>query len=395
MATLLLNESTQAARDGRAQRLDAVIDRAIAEETIVGAVALIARNGEIVYRRSAGYADREAGRPVSEKTIFRLASMTKTIVSATALALVEENRLSLEDTVEKWLPYFTPRLAGGRRPDITIRQLMTHTSGLSYGFLEPEGNPYRLAQVSDGFEQTSLTLEENLRRLASTPLFYEPGKEWRYSISLDVLGAVVEQAARMRLAEAVARYITGPLGMADTVFGVADEARLAAPYADGETGAARMHPELHTIPFGSGLVFSPRRAFDQERFPSGGSGMTGTAEDCLNFLEALRTGGAPILGEESAAALSTHAIDDLRAPMEGEGWGFSLGAAVLLDPAAAQSPQHAGTWQWAGVLGTRWFVDPVERLTAVVLTNTSLAGVVGAFPLEIRNAIYGGQTGRE
>src|SRR5690606_173520 len=131
------------ADDGLARRVDKVIDRWVASERIVGTVAIIAKDGEIVYRRAAGYADREAGIPVREDTIFRHASMTKAIVSATALKLVEEGRLSLDDTVEKWLPYFTPRLANGRKPTITIRHLMTHTSGLSYAFLEPEGNVYQ------------------------------------------------------------------------------------------------------------------------------------------------------------------------------------------------------------------------------------------------------------
>lgn len=117
--------------------------------------------------------------------------------------------------------------------------------------------------------------------------------------------------------------------------------------------------------------------------------MSGTAADYARFLEAIRTGGAPILSAASAELLTTHQIGDLRAWSEGEGWGHSLGAAVLLDPAAAATPQNAGTWQWGGVLGAHWFVDPVEALTVVVLTNTSVAGVIGDFPFEVRDALYG------
>ena len=229
-----------------------------------------------------------------------------------------------------------------------------------------------------------------MRRIASVPLVFEPGTDWRYSVSTDVLGAVVASASGMTLPEAVARYVTGPLGMADTTFVVADPARLAAAYRDGEESATRMHEAGDTVPMGEpGVPFSPGRATDPEAWPSGGGGMSGTAADYARFLEAIRTGGAPVLSAASAELLTTHQIGDLRAWSEGEGWGHGLGAAVLLDPAAAGTPQHAGTWQWGGVLGAHWFVDPVEALTVVVLTNSSLAGVIGDFPVEFRDAIYG------
>eukprot|EP00873_Tetraselmis_striata_P031745 jgi/Tetstr1/452009/TSEL_039045.t1 len=353
---------------------------------------MIAKDGEVVYRRAAGHADREAGIPVREDTIFRHASNTKAIVSATALALVEQGKLSLDDTVEKWLPYFTPRLADGRQPDITIHQLMTHTSGLSYVFLEPEGNAYERAKVPQGLGAEDVSLEQAMRRLASSPLFFEPGTEWRYSLSTDVLGAVVEKASGMALPDAVERYVTGPLGMQDTAFVVTDKARLSAAYRDGDARAVRMKEPVDLVPIGPGVPTSFSRALDPKAYPSGGGGMSGTAKDYLRFLEAIRTGGAPILEPESAAAFATHTVGDLRAWTEGDGWGFSLAAAVLLDPQAAGTPQNISTWQWGGVLGSHWFVDPVEKLTAVVLTNTALAGVIGAFPAEIRDAIYGHKT---
>jgi len=124
------------------------------------------------------------------------------------------------------LPWFTPALPDGRRPDISLRQLMTHTSGLSYPFFEPEGNAYQALGIELGLEHSKRTLEENLRRLAEAPLFYEPGREWRYSLSIDVLGGVIEKASGLSLPAAVERYVTGPLGMRDTVFGVADAGRL-------------------------------------------------------------------------------------------------------------------------------------------------------------------------
>lgn len=370
------------------ERVEAVLDEWVQSERIVGAVVLIARDGEIVYRRAAGYADREGRLPVTERTVFRLASMSKLIVSATALALVERGVLALADPVDKWLPEFTPAMPDGSRPVITVRHLMTHTSGLTYAFQQGAQSTYRRYGVSAGLDQPGLSMATNLRRLAAVPLRYAPGTDWEYSIATDVLGAVIERAAGLPLPVAVERYVTGPLGMTDTTFDVPDPQRLAIPYKDGDRKAIRMNPLLDSIPLGPGIPFSPRRAFDPDSFPSGGAGMNGTAGDYLLLLEAIRRGGAPILSGKSAALLTEHAIGELRAESEGPGWGFSLAAAVLLDPALAGTPQLAGTWQWGGVLGSHWFVDPEARLTVVVLTNTAIAGVIGEFPAALRKAIY-------
>lgn len=389
LISALVWQAPASAEESLAHRVDAVIDRWVSQEKIVGVVAMIARDGKIVYRRAAGWADRENRVPVRQDTIFRLASMTKMLTSATALKLIEEGRLSLDDTVTRWLPYFTPRLEDGRQPDITVRQLMTHTSGLSYAFLEPEGNAYDREHVPYGLEAAGPTLDEAMRKIASVPLVYEPGMQWRYSVSTDVLGAVIEKAAGMTLSGAIAHYVTGPLHMTGTAFTVTETERLAAGYRDGETTAIRLNDDTDLIPLSATMPVSLNRNLDPAAYPSGGGGMSGTAGDYIRFLEAVRTGGAPIMSADSAAALATNAIGGLRAWTEGEGWGFSLGAAVVVDPEAARTPQHAGTYAWGGVFGSHWFVDPVDRLTVVVLTNTSLAGVMGEFPVEIRNAVYG------
>lgn len=369
---------------------DAVLERWTQSQRIVGATVIVLRDGAPIYRRAMGLADREAGRPAREDTIYRMASLTKAITSATALALFDEGRLSLDDRVADWLPDFTPRLADGRRPDITVRQLLTHTSGLSYAALEPLESAYHREAIPAGLHQDGETLDQVIRRIASVPLIYEPGTQWRYSVSTDVLGAVIARAAGVTLPEAVARHVTGPLGMTDTAFVVSDPARLSAAYKDGAGAAERMRRDVDMIPFGDpGVAFSPARATDPGTWPSGGGGMSGTATDYVRFLEAIRTGGAPILSPASAKLFSTHQIGALRAWTEGEGWGHGLGAAVLLDPEAAGTRQSPGTWQWGGVLGAHWFVDPAKALTVVVLTNTSVAGVIGDFPGELRDAIYG------
>jgi CubicO group peptidase (beta-lactamase class C family) len=372
-----------------AGRLDAAIDRAVAERRIVGTVVLVARDGVPVYRRAAGLADREAGVPMREDTIFRLASVSKPLVSAAVMTLVEEGRLGLDEPVTGFLPGFRPQLADGRAPAITIGQLLSHAAGLSYGFFEPEDSRYKTLAVSDGLDIVpGLTLDANLQRLARTTLAFPPGGGWRYSLSIDVLGAVIEQVTGQTLAQAVAERVTGPLGLKDTGFAVTDPARLGAAYADGRPAPTRM-TDNERVPFaGNAVRFAPGRALDPTAYPSGGAGMVGTAGDVLRFLEAIRTGGGPILKPATVRAMMTDQVGP-QAQTQGPGWGFGFGWAVLDDPAPTKTPQAAGTIQWGGAYGHSWFVDPANRLTVVALTNTAFEGMSGAYPTEIRDAVYG------
>jgi CubicO group peptidase (beta-lactamase class C family) len=370
--------------------LDAVVTRALNEKRIVGTVVLIARDGDLVYEHAAGFADREAGVAMRVDTLFRLASVTKAIVSAAALAMVGRGQLSLESRVDRWLPDFRPAPPSGEAPGITIRQLLTHTAGLDYRFQQPPDGPYDRANVSDGNDQPGLSMQENLRRVASAPLVHPPGLRWQYSVAIDVLGAVMERAADTSLPEIVGERMTGPLEMRDTSFAVGDVNRLAVPYVDATPQPRRMSDD-EVVPYmaGAGIRFSPSRALDPRSFPSGGGGMIGSAPDLLRFFEAIRGGGGPVLSEESAAQMmrnqNAHLPDDAQGP--GPGWGFGFGGSVLVDPSAAGSPQSQGTWQWGGVYGHSWFVDPERKLTVVALTDTALEGLAGRFPIELRDAI--------
>ena len=215
-------------------RLSVAIDNALAERRIVGAVVFVARDGEIVYRRAAGYADRESGAAMREDAIFRLASIAKPFVTAAAMRLVEEGRLSLDAPVTKWLPDFRPALPDGSTPEITIHHLLTHTSGLGYSFLDPPDGPYHRLNVSDGLDQPGLSLAENLSRLAAAPLAFAPGTGWRYSLGLDVIGGVLEKIEGRGLPEIVREKVSAPLALEDTGFTVRDTSRLAKAYADGD-----------------------------------------------------------------------------------------------------------------------------------------------------------------
>ena len=364
------------------RRVDAVIDDAVAAGRIVGTVVLVTRKGVPVYERAAGYADRESGRPTSIDTVFRLASFTKPLTAATALALMERGLLSVDDPIARFLPTFVPRLPDGTAPDIQVRHLLTHTAGFGYPTLLP-GDPYRAAQVSTGLDQPGLTLNENLERIASVPLYFKPGSDWRYGVATDVLGAVIEAIVGASLASAIAEYVTDPLGMRDTRFTVDEPERLATPYADGIPRAVRM-----TEPFPvQDLVFSPARAFDETSFQSGGGGMVGTARDFMTLLEAVRRGGPPILQPSTVAMASSNQVGTLR-ERDDPGWGFGFLSGVLIDPDRAQWPSHPGTLRWAGVWGNSWFIDPVADVTVVTLSNTALEGQ-GAFRQQIADAIYG------
>lgn len=366
-------------------RMDKALERAISEQQVVGAVALVAQDGKVVYSRAIGFADREAKRPMQKNTIFRLASMTKPIVSVTALSLVDQGKLSLDDSVTKWLPDFQPRLADGSTPVMTIRHLLTHTSGLDYGFLQKPDGVYRQLKISDGIDRPAVSLDENLQRLNGAPLLFAPGTRWHYSLATDVLGAVVAKASEMTLLDAVSQSVSTPLSIKDTGFVVKNNARLSTPYAANESELIRMNDPFSLV-FGEGtIIYSPSRITDAKVYPSGGAGMAGTANDYLSFLEALRKG--TLLKPETNRLFSENAIADLPVDLRGEGWGFGLGVSVLKDAKAAGTSMKNGAWSWEGVYGTYFWVDPTEKLSVVILTNTVRTDDV--FIKEMTNAVYG------
>jgi CubicO group peptidase (beta-lactamase class C family) len=372
------------------QKVDAVIDRAIAEKHIVGTVVLVAQDGKTVYQRAAGFADQEARKTMQVDALFRLSSVSKPIVTVAALALVDRKVISLDDPVTKWLPDFKPKLADGTAPTITVRQLLTHTAGLGYKFSEAADGPYHRAQISDGFDDIKVDLAEELRRLASVPLYAKPGSEWRYSLSMDVLGAVIERATGKPLATVVADLVTKPLGMTGTSF-VVDPAhadRIAKAYVNAASGPTPMaDPQI--LPFGPmTLVYSPSRALDAKAYPSAGAGMIGSAPDILRLLEMVRKGGTPVLAQSTAAEMFRNQIAGVPGFQPGD--GFGLGGGLVVDPATSKTPQSAGTLFWGGVYGHNWFVDPVKKLTVVAFTNTAPEGMAGKFPDGLRDAVYEG-----
>lgn len=370
------------------QRVAKVWREAVEQGRIVGGVLLLAQAGELRYVSARGWADRERRLPMQRDTRFRLASLTKLLTSVTALRLCERGVLDLDKPVTTWLTTFRPRLADGREPVITLRHLLSHTAGLGYGFEQPPNNAYRLAGVSDGLDQPSIGLAENLRRLAQVPLLFAPGTAWGYSLATDVVGAVIEQATGVGLGENVARWVTAPLGLHCTTFDPPGQADLAVAYKDGPNGPQPVGvSDVLRLDSGRAQI-SSARAFDVRAFQSGGAGMLGTADDYLRLLECLRQGGAPLLSAASTEQLLGNAIGETLIKGRGAGWTFGLGPLVLSDPRAARQLQGAGTWSWCGIYGSHYWVDPQAGISLVVMSNTAVAGAWGALADGLVEAIY-------
>ena len=372
-----------------ADRIDAAIDRAIAEKRIVGSVVIVREQGELIYESARGLDDREAGTPMSADKIFRLSSLTKPIVASTILAMVDAGDLALEDLVTDYLAYFMPKLPDGTVPPITIAQLLTHTSGVGGDLPLTEAEKSEPKYIDVAHNRWHLSLDENMARLVQAPLLFAPGTGWAYGQSIDVLGAIAAGLVGGTLGDAVAKYVTGPLGMVDTAFHATDPARLAVPYADGAGGPERMNdPHSVMSPWGQPVTYAPNRILDPRAYHSGGGGMAGTARDFMTLLETLRTGGGPILRPETVAAGLSNQTPQLP-HAQGPGWGFGFFGAVLTDAGLAQTPQSVGTSRWGGIYGHNWFLDPVSGLTVLSMSNTGLEGSDGAYRQDIRDAVYG------
>ncbi|WP_322092598.1 serine hydrolase domain-containing protein [Paraburkholderia bannensis] len=370
-------------------RLREVLATAVDTKRIAGGEVIVALKGEIIAHEVFGYSNLGRSVPMAIGERFRLASVTKPIVSLAAIKLVADGELSLHEPITRWLPYFRPSLAGGSVPPITLHHLLTHTSGLSYGFQEPPGGEYDELGISDGLNCSGLSLEDNLRRLSAANLKFEPGSAWRYSLALDVTGAIIEKVTGIALPKAVEELVSRPLGLRSFDFNVPEETSLAVAYVDSSGTLQEMGDKAEVVPPDgvNAIRFSPRRAFAQREFPSGGAGMVGTGMDVLSVLEVLRKDGVGFIGEDWARMMVQPHVDaELRG--QGDGWGFGYMGAVLMDPTVMKTPQHPGTVEWGGVYGHNWFIDGAAGISVVSLTNTTWEGVGGCFPQKVRDAVY-------
>ncbi|MBJ7576634.1 beta-lactamase family protein [Devosia sp. MC532] len=360
-------------------RVNAVMDSAIEQQKIVGAELLVFQHGKQIIRRTAGHFDREANVPMIENAIYRLASVTKPIIAATALAMVDKGLLKLDDAVRDYLPYFTPRSPDGSESVITIHHLLTHTSGLGYDY---SADPL----ISGGVGPTDNNFEENFTRVAKLPLNFAPGTAWLYSVAIDVLGAVLAKIHGGTLDETAKTYVTGPLGMADTGFFVSDLTRLAKPYADGAPPHQMRDPEPVMNAEGNTTVFSPKRIFSAKAFQSGGGGMAGTSSDMATFFETMRKGGGDVVSEALVRRAFTNQTGGLLGPDAGRSFGYF--GSIIEDTSRTEQPGGRGAANWGGVYGHSWLVDHANELTIVSMTNTALEGCTGVYPKDLIRAVY-------
>lgn len=372
---------------GLKEDVDVVVNRAIQEKRIVGTMILVYQNGKEIYRGARGFSDRENNIPMTDDTVFRFSSLSKTITTVAALKLIDAGKLGLDDPVTQFLPGFRPKTSDGKTPVITIRHLLTHTAGFSYPFLEPKNGPYHQLGISDGVNKVDFSLNENIRRIGEAPLLFKPGSNWNYSISTDVLGAVISEVEGKSLPDVVDEQVLIPLGMTQTGFVLKEGLPVSVPYADNKPEPIRM-VDGQEVPFAlSSIIFDPSRIFDKTAFPSGGGSISGTADDYVKLLENIRLGTLS-LKNETLEKLTSNQIGDILIPTS-IGWGWSLGFSVLKNPILAKTPQAKGTYQWGGIWGHAWWVDPQNKLTVVILTNTSVEGLVGRkFSNDVRDAIY-------
>jgi CubicO group peptidase (beta-lactamase class C family) len=382
----------------RLQRINARMQSYIDQEKLAGMVTLVARRGQIIHFECHGQRDREAARPMEQDTIFRIYSMTKPITTVAAMMLFEEGRFRLNDPVSHYIPAFanTPvyvrsgpdgfELAQQERP-MTIHDLMVHTSGLTYGFLQelPVDEMYQKAKLLDTRDY-GRSLAEQVKALAEVPLAAQPGSTWRYSVSTDVLGYLIECLTDQPLGDFFAEHIFAPLGMVDTAFHVHAEKvdRLATVYGPAEEGGLKVVDQADESPFTR-----------PPGFGSGGGGLVSTTMDYYRFCQMMLNGGEldgnRLLGRKTVELMTMNHLPPallparLGQPMPGS--GFGLGFSVLMDVAAKQLLGSVGSYSWGGAANTTFWIDPKEELVGILMIQFMPPGT---YPVneDFHNLVY-------
>ena len=370
----------------RLDRIDRHFARYVDDGRLAGWLAVVTRRGKIVHVGMRGQRDAEAGLPVAADTLWRIYSMTKPITSVAAMMLVEEGLLELTDPISRFIPEFgatrvyvkgsalKPFTVPATEP-IRLWHLLTHTSGLTYGFhhAHPVDEIYRRAGYEWGVPRDT-DLAAACAAWAGFPLVFQPGAEWNYSVSTDVLGRVVEVVSGQSLDEFFAERIFGPLGMTETTF--------AAPERDAERLAALYSPNPETGQFARNDLMGAA-ALRKPTCLSGGGGLVSSAADYHRFTQMLLRGGEldgqRLLGDRTVAYMAQNHLpggadlEQIGRPLFAEspmtGMGFGLGFSVVQDPAASKILSSPGEFAWGGAASTAFWVDPVEDLTAMFFTQ--------------------------
>jgi CubicO group peptidase (beta-lactamase class C family) len=384
----------------RLARIDRFLQQYVDSGQIGGAVALVLRDGRVVYQRAVGWIDQESGRRMTPDALFRIASQSKALTSVVILSLMEEGKLSVNDPVSRFIPAFAHTTVATRsdtglitKPaarQITIRDLLTHTAGISYGTDASVASLYAAQGLGPAAGWGWYTADKDepicttIERLATLPFVAQPGERWVYGYNTDILGCVAERASGVPLDELIRTRITGPLKMNDTWFFVPRGAsgRLVTVYASDSTNHARRAPDG---PRGQGnYVDGPRRSF------SGGAGLVSSAADYARFLEMLRNGGAlggvRILAPHTVDLMTHNQLGLLLDSSGGNGFGFGF---EITERYGAADLTSVGTFHWGGAYGSAYFVDPVEHLVIVFMMNQlpNRTDVMSKFPTLVYQAL--------
>ncbi len=358
----------------RLMKIDGLILDYLHEGKIPGAVALVARKGSVVYEKSFGFRDIAAGDTLKSDDIFRIASMTKAITSTAVMMLYEDGKFLLDDPVSNYIPSFkNPRIMVRSNPDgsytdrpargeVTIRQLLTHTSGIGYGFNDPELKPiYDKANIPDGFVTTQATLAGAMEAMGRMPLLFEPGEKFHYGLNTDVLGYLVEVVSGKSLDQFFRERIFNPLGMSDTHFFLPEDKinRLATIYAETEEGIKPSTESLYQYP-----VEGPKKYF------SGGAGLCSTAMDYARFLQLFiskgKCNGQQLLSPKTIELMQRNQVGDMFGVND-----FGLGFGLVTPEGAANILGSAGNMWWGGYFHTHFWVDPEEELVGILMLQMS------------------------
>ena len=371
----------------RLERLHQGMQGFIDRHEAAGIVTLVAREGKNVDLHAVGFQDVEKNIPMKTDAIFRIASMSKPITSVAIMMLYEEGKLLLTDPVSKFIPAFKsmtvidatdPKAApAAARRAINLRDLLTHRSGITYGFLSggPVGAGYRKNGVTDGLTTTTMTLEEGINKLAGEPLVSQPGAAFNYSLSTDVLGRVVEVASGQPFNVFLRERIFKPLKMVDTDFVVPESkwSRFVTVYSPDGKGGIR--PMTDPEAFGN-TNMSPFAYYkDGKTYFSGGAGLASTASDYARFGNMLVNGGtldgARLLSPKTIELMTVSHTSDLPhpLPLAGPGKDWGLGFQVVTDLGATQTLGSPGMYGWTGIYGTIFWVDPKEKLVSIMMVQ--------------------------
>ncbi len=364
----------------RLQRIDQAIENSINKKEIAGAVAFIARDGKIVYNKAFGYSDAISKQPLKADDIFRIASQTKAITSVAVMMLFEEGKFLLDDPISKYIPAFAKPVVLDQfnaadstyttvpaKREVTIRDLLTHTSGIDYAVI---GSPnykaiYAKAGIPVGFESGRLSLKDAIDRLGKLPLAHQPGEKFTYGLNTDVLGRLVEVASGMPLDKFFQERIFKPLGMNDTYFFLPKEkqSRLVTIHKYDEQNNLERYLRYGVItadyPTRNGTYFS------------GGAGLSSTIADYAAFLQMLLNNGVynskRLLARHTVEMMTSNQIGDLNV----RGDKFGLGFQITSKQSQAKLGQTEGSFAWGGYFGTTYWVDPIEKLVCLIYTQQS------------------------